>query len=84
LCLVSVVCCWVEVSATGRSLVQRCPTEFVVTECDLDTSTKERSRRTRTFQPREQKNYYSVTATEMCKSMNVRGFVTRGVGQICS
>jgi len=27
LSLVSVVCCQVEVSAMGRSLVQRCPTE---------------------------------------------------------
>jgi len=29
LSLTSVVCCQVEVSATGRSLVQRIPTEFV-------------------------------------------------------
>jgi len=35
LCLVSVVCCQVEVPATGRALVQRSPTECVhVTECD--------------------------------------------------
>ena len=35
LSLVSVVCCEVEVSATGRSLVQRSPTERVrVIECD--------------------------------------------------
>jgi hypothetical protein len=32
-CLVSVVCCQVEVSATGRSLVQRSPTEYGVPEC---------------------------------------------------
>jgi hypothetical protein len=29
------VCCHVEVSAAGRSLVQRCPTECGVSECDL-------------------------------------------------
>jgi hypothetical protein len=31
--LVSVVCCQVEVSATGRSLVQRSPTDRVVSLC---------------------------------------------------
>ena len=31
--------CQVEVSATGRSLVQRSPTECGVSECDLETST---------------------------------------------
>jgi len=35
LCVVSVVCCQVEVTAEGRSLVQRSPTECVfVFECD--------------------------------------------------
>jgi len=36
--LVSVVCCQVEVSATGWSLVQRRPTECGVSECDRETS----------------------------------------------
>ena len=36
--VVCVVCCQVEVSATGRSLVQRIPTECGVSECDLETS----------------------------------------------
>jgi hypothetical protein len=31
--VVSVVCCQVEVSATGRSLVQRISTEYGVSEC---------------------------------------------------
>jgi hypothetical protein len=36
---VSVVCCQVEVSATGWSLVQRSPTECGVSEvCDRETS----------------------------------------------
>ena len=33
-CLVSVVCCQVEVSARGRSLVQGSPIECGVSECD--------------------------------------------------
>jgi len=36
----SVVCCEVEISASGRSLVQRGPTDSDcsgVSECDLDT-----------------------------------------------
>jgi hypothetical protein len=39
---VSVVCCQVEVSATGRSFVQRSPTEYGVSECDLETSAMRR------------------------------------------
>jgi hypothetical protein len=38
---VSVVCCQVEVSATGWSLVQRSPTECGVSECDRETSKNE-------------------------------------------
>jgi hypothetical protein len=34
--LVSVVCCQIEVSALGRSLVQRSPTDYGVTECDRE------------------------------------------------
>ena len=37
LCLVSAVCCQVEVSATGRSHVQRGPTECGVSECVEET-----------------------------------------------
>jgi hypothetical protein len=33
LSLVSVVCCQVEISATGRSFVQRSPIDCVVSEC---------------------------------------------------
>ena len=36
--LVSVVCCQVEVSATGPSLIQRSPTECDVSECDREAS----------------------------------------------
>ena len=37
-CLLSVVCCQVEVSTSGRSLVQRSPTEYGVSECDREAS----------------------------------------------
>jgi hypothetical protein len=36
--LVSVVCCQVEVSTSGWSLVQRSPTECGVSECDREAS----------------------------------------------
>jgi hypothetical protein len=35
---VCVVCCQVEVSETGRSLVQRSPTDCDVSECVLEAS----------------------------------------------
>ena len=40
--VVSVVCCDVDVSATGRSLVQRIPTVCGVSECDRETSIRRR------------------------------------------
>ena len=40
--LVSVVCCQVGVSASGRALVQRSPTECGVSECDRETLTMRR------------------------------------------
>jgi hypothetical protein len=39
---VSVVCCQVEVSASGLSLVQRSPTDCGVSECDRESSTMRR------------------------------------------
>ena len=41
---VSVVCCQVVFSATGRSLIQRSPNEYGVPVCDLETSTMRRPR----------------------------------------
>jgi hypothetical protein len=38
LSLVSAVCCQVEVFATGRSLVQRSPTDCGVSECEREAS----------------------------------------------
>ena len=43
---VSVVCCQAEVSATGRLLIQRIPTEGGVSGCDVETSTMRRPRPT--------------------------------------
>jgi len=42
LSLVSVVCCQVEISVRGQLLVQRSPTKYGVSECDLKTSTMRR------------------------------------------
>jgi hypothetical protein len=38
LSLVSVVCCQVQVSAPGLSLVKRSPTDCSVSECDREAS----------------------------------------------
>jgi hypothetical protein len=51
--LVSVVHCQVEVSVTGRSLIQRMPTGCGMSECDWGTS-KRRSRLTRAVEPRQE------------------------------
>ena len=42
LSLERVVCCLVEVSAAGRSLVQRNSAEYDVSECDRETSKRRR------------------------------------------
>jgi hypothetical protein len=47
----SVVCCQVEVSATGRSLVRRSPTECGVPECDREASTMRSPTPNRTVEP---------------------------------
>jgi hypothetical protein len=49
------VSCQVEVSATGRSLVQRSPTECGVSEYDLGTSIMRRPRPTRDIEARNNK-----------------------------
>jgi hypothetical protein len=45
------VCCQVQVSVTGWSLVQRSPTECGVSEYDLENSTRKRPRLTRVVDP---------------------------------
>ena len=43
LCLVIVVCCQVEVSVSGWSLVHRNPIDFGASECDREASIMRRS-----------------------------------------
>jgi hypothetical protein len=54
--LVSVVCCQIEASATGLSLVQRSLTECGVSECDRETSTFRRPRPSTAVEPLEKTN----------------------------
>jgi hypothetical protein len=49
--LLSVVCCLVEVSAMGRPLVRRSPTQRGVSECDPETSSIRRPKPTRAVEP---------------------------------
>ena len=60
LSLVSVVCCQVEVSATGRSLAQRIFTvcDVVLTECDFENLSLRRPRPTRSVELWKKKNVY--------------------------
>ena len=51
----SVVCCEVEVSATGRSLVQRSPNECGVSVCVVETSKMRRPEPTGAVEPGEKK-----------------------------
>ena len=46
----------VEVSATGRSLVQWSPTECGVSESDLETLTRKKPRPSRAVGPREKES----------------------------
>ena len=62
LSLVSVVYCQVEVSAKGRSLIQRSPTECGVSGCDRGTSQR-RDRPISTVEPLE-KNINSKKVTK--------------------
>jgi hypothetical protein len=43
LCLVSVVCCQIQVSGSGWSLIQRSPTECGVSECDREATIKRKT-----------------------------------------
>jgi hypothetical protein len=54
---VSVVCCQVEVSATGWSLVQRSPTECGVSEYDSEASKNEEAQAHIGLSSHRKKNY---------------------------
>ena len=60
LSLVNVLCCLVELSATGRSLIQRSPTDCGVSEFDLETSTMRRRRLTRAAKPWKPPNWHFI------------------------
>jgi hypothetical protein len=49
--VISVICCQAEVSAIGRSLAQRIPTECSVSECGREASIMRKSRTTRAVAP---------------------------------
>jgi len=51
LSIVSVLCCQVEVSGTGRFLVRKSLSECGVSEYDLETLTETRPRPTRAVEP---------------------------------
>jgi hypothetical protein len=67
LSLVYIVCRRVEVFATSRSLVQRSPTDFRVSECDRETST-----RRRTWPMRGCRTTGEKTELEFCKCINYK------------
>jgi hypothetical protein len=62
LSFVNVVCCHVEVSARGWSLVQRSPTECGVSECDGETSIMRRPWSTSGLLMTQESVYYDVLA----------------------
>jgi hypothetical protein len=55
-CILWVLCCQVEVFATGRSRIQRSSNECDVSECDFETSVMKRTWPTRVVDPREKKS----------------------------
>jgi len=65
---VSVVCCQVEVSTTGRSLFQRGATECDVSECNFETSTMRRPSPTRVVESRKKK---SIVPVAFSSNLNV-------------
>jgi hypothetical protein len=55
------VCFQIEISATGRSLVQRSPTECGLSNCDLESSTMRRPWPTRALEPRKKWRRHYLT-----------------------
>ena len=81
--LVSVVHCQVEVSVTGRSLVQRRPTVCGMSECDRGTS-KRRPRLTRPIEPWEENKvnlawYCRVSAEQLYSEGHTENIVSRSI-----
>ena len=76
-----VVCCQVEVSATGWSLVQSSPTDCGVSECDREASIVRRLRPTKAFEQLEKLNVMRtmviVTVTTMILVLTMTVIVIR-------
>ena len=68
LCLVSVVCCQVEVSASGWSLVQRSPTDWCVSERDREASIWGRPGPLETVAPGEKNKTKCMEESPCCKA----------------
>jgi len=71
----AVVCCQIEVPATGRSLVQRSPTECDVSECDRGSS-KRRPRPARGYRAKKNIRTEITTCTFLSKCMIFRTAVS--------
>ena len=67
LSLLSVVCCQVEVSVIGQSLIQRSPTECGASECDPETSTMGNPKPTWAFGPWEKNIYIDINRSLLQK-----------------
>jgi len=72
---VAVVCCQIEVPVTGRSLVQRSPTECDVSECDGGSS-KRRPRPAKGCRAMENIRTEITTCTFLSKCMIFRNAVS--------
>jgi len=66
------VCYQVEVSTTGRSLVQRSTTVCGVSECDLETSTMRRYRPARLSRD-EEKYLPEISTNSFLNDIHLRG-----------
>jgi hypothetical protein len=63
-----IVCCQVEVTATGRSLIQRSNAERGVPECDVETSIMRRPWINRAVEPC--KKIYDVESVQLSMVLN--------------
>jgi hypothetical protein len=75
--LVSVVCCQVEVSASGWSPVQRGPTECGVSECDREASILRRPWPTRGCCAMKKKHYEPIVLSSICSVVFLWGTNTQ-------
>jgi hypothetical protein len=77
----SVVCCQVDASASGRSLVQRSPTKCGVSECDREASILKRLWQTRGLLRHWKKNYGYKPMRSIATGTQISAFNSNGVFQ---